>query len=126
LGAREGDVGRVGVDARLLEHELGDVDADGFVESLRERAGEPADPAAEVERSPSLLRSAELRCRREDLLDFGLAGGEELVLVPAPVAFTVDAEHRPERVDLREVVPVSGFARLRRMLTHGRDANSGE
>jgi hypothetical protein len=73
-----------------------------------------------------LRRSAELRCRPEDLLDFGLAGGEELVLVSAPVAFAVDAEHRPERVDLSEVVPVSGFARLPRILTHSLDANSGE
>jgi hypothetical protein len=127
LGGGEGDVGRVGVEAaRLLEHLLGDVDADGLVESVRKGAGEPADAAAEVECPTAPRGPAEFRRRREDLLDLGLTGGKELVGVPAPVAFAVDAEHGPKRVDLREVVPVPGFTRLRRMLPHSLDANSGE
>jgi hypothetical protein len=35
-----------------------------------------------------------------------LAGGEELVEVPASVLFTTSAEDSPERIDAREVIPV--------------------
>src|SRR5207248_2070045 len=104
----EAEIGCIGVEAaRMLEHAFGDVDPDGLVETAREGAGEPADAAAEVERALAPCRPAELSRGREHVLDLGLARGEERVELPATVPLGVDAENRPKRVDLGQVIPVS-------------------
>src|SRR5207247_1734462 len=98
--------------AGVLDHLRRRVDALRLVEVERECPGEAADPAAEVERAFMSFRAADLRSRREDLVDLSLAGCEEIVEVPAAVPLGIDAEDSPERIHGREVVPIPRLPRL--------------
>ena len=91
---------------RLLDHRRGDVDADRLLEAGAEGARQPADAGAEVERPPAARRPVERLGDREDVRDLGLAGGEELVHVPAPALAARTGQHRPQRIDLGQAVPV--------------------
>ena len=77
-----------------------------LLEARPERAREPADAAAEVERPLAARRAAERLGDREHVRDLGLARGEELVHVPAAALAARAGQHRPERVDLGQVLPV--------------------
>jgi hypothetical protein len=79
-----------------------------------ERPGEATDAAAEVERSLTADWAAEPRRRSDEVLDLGLAGGEELAQVPDAAALPIDREDGPERIDERKVVPVPCLAGVRR------------
>ncbi len=78
--------------------------------AVSKRAGqgprEPPRTAAEVERAPVLQRCAELRDRPHHLPDFVLPGGQELAAIPAAAPFVGPSQHGPERIDLRELLPV--------------------
>ena len=76
------------------------------LEAGAERACQPADPGAEVERLPAASRPIERVGDGEDMRDLRLAGCEELVHVPAPALAPRPGQHRPERIDLGQAVPV--------------------
>ena len=108
IGCRdEGAVLEVGVELPgARDHALGDVDADVLAEPRRERARQPADAAAEVEDAAASGRQPELVARRQCRRHVGLSGREEPLEVPPSAPEPVGAEHRPERIDLGQVLPV--------------------
>jgi len=74
-------------------------------ESVRERARETADAAAEVESPLSPVRPVG-RGTGEGLLDLPLAARKEGLELPAATATIGGAEDRPERIEVRQLLPV--------------------
>src|SRR5436305_836102 len=72
-----------------------------------ERARQPAQAAAEVERGFALQRQAQPRRVRDQRFDLALAGGEELVHVPAAEAARRVGEDGPAGIEQRQLVPVA-------------------
>ena len=108
IGCRdEGAVRQVCVELLgTRDHALGDVDPDVFLEPRRERAREPPDATAEVEDAAASGRQPKLITRSQCRLHVGLSGREKPLEVPAPAPEPVGAEHRPEWIDLGQVLPV--------------------
>ncbi len=92
--------------ARELHHAFRDVERDALAKPLPKGPTEPADATAEVERPLAAHRFPEVVRDLEHLRDLGLPGREELGQLPAAAPAIGGGQDRPERVDLRELLPL--------------------
>lgn len=99
------------VASREPQHPRRDVDAHDLVEAVGERAGHPADAAAEIERAPAAEPDAARTQQRLQRGDFQLSPRKELLERPAAALLVGRGEHRPERVTLGELVPMKAQPR---------------
>ena len=91
---------------RLLDHRRRHIESDGPPEARRERPGQAADAAAEVEREPVLDGPAERRRVGEQLADRRPRRSRRTRRRPSrPCCVLGRGEHGPERVDPAPVFP---------------------